>query len=106
MFFITLKKRVTSNVAHLFCCHYVFLPHLQDDLDTFHRDNHPLQTESNTTPNQLWVLGRTHHLIPEPTNSLTEGVQIPEIEWEDSGFPPQDHSGVTVQNANLELADE
>lgn len=62
-----------SNEAHFFCCHYVFLPRLQDDVDTFRSgwDNHPLRTESNMTPNQLWVLGRTHHPIP-PHGALTE----------------------------------
>ncbi|XP_013856211.1 uncharacterized protein LOC106512060 [Austrofundulus limnaeus] len=54
-----------SNAAHLFCCHYVFLPRLQDDLNTFCSgwDNHPLRTETNMSPNQLWVLGHTHHPV-------------------------------------------
>ncbi|XP_008401337.1 uncharacterized protein LOC103460806 isoform X2 [Poecilia reticulata] len=97
-----------SNETHLFCCHYVFLPRLQEDLHTFRSgwDNHPLRTESNMTPNQLWVLGRTHHPIPEPHSALTEGVQIPEIEWEDSGLPLQEQSNVTVPNLNVQLTDE
>ncbi|XP_013878870.1 uncharacterized protein LOC106528281 isoform X1 [Austrofundulus limnaeus] len=97
-----------SNETHLFCCHYVFLPRLQEDLDTFRSgwDNHPLRTESNMTPNQLWVLGRTHHPIPEPHSALTEGVQIPEIEWEESGLPLQEESNVTVPNLNMQLTDE
>ncbi|XP_038164168.1 uncharacterized protein LOC119798675 isoform X2 [Cyprinodon tularosa] len=97
-----------SNEAHLFCCHYVFLSRLQEDLDTFRSgwDNHPLRTESNMTPNQLWVLGRTHNPIPEPHGALTEGVQIPENEWEDSGLPLHEESNVTVPNSNLPLTDE
>ncbi|MED6295230.1 hypothetical protein CHARACLAT_029522 [Characodon lateralis] len=80
----------------------------KDDLDTFRSgwDNHPLRTESNMTPIQLWVLGRTHHPIPEPHGALTEGVQIPEIEWEDSGLPLPEESNVTVPNSNLQLTDE
>ena len=60
-----------ANETHLFCCHFVFLPRLQDDLDTFRNgwDNHPLRTESNMTPNQLWELGRTHYPIPGPDNT-------------------------------------
>ncbi|XP_074521144.1 uncharacterized protein LOC141786603 [Halichoeres trimaculatus] len=57
-----------ANEMHLFCCHFVFLPRLQDDLDTFHSgwDNHSLRTEGHMTPNQLWELGRTHNPVPGP----------------------------------------
>lgn len=57
-----------ANETHLFCCHFVFLPRLQDDLDTFRNgwDNHPLRTESHMTPNQLWELSRTHYPVPGP----------------------------------------
>ncbi|CAB1440666.1 unnamed protein product [Pleuronectes platessa] len=66
-----------DNITHLFCCHFVFLPRLQDDLDTFRSgwDNHPIRTESQMTPNQLWMLGRAHHPIPEP-----EDMDIPDID--------------------------
>lgn len=59
-----------TNETHLFC-HFVFLPRLQDDLDTFRNDwdNHPMRTESHMTPNQLWELGRTHYPIPGPDNT-------------------------------------
>ncbi|XP_005735923.1 uncharacterized protein LOC102216242, partial [Pundamilia nyererei] len=59
-----------SNVAHLFCCHYVFLPRLEDDLNTFCSgwDNHPLRTENNMSPNQLWELGHRYHPVPVPEN--------------------------------------
>ncbi|XP_039530305.1 uncharacterized protein LOC120480945 isoform X1 [Pimephales promelas] len=48
-----------SNNMHLFSCHYVFLPRIQASLDAFHNgwDNHPIQTEGNMTPNQLWEMG-------------------------------------------------
>lgn len=60
-----------SNVAHLFCCHYVFLPRLEDDLNTFCSgwDNHPLRTENNMSPNQLWELGHRYHPVPVPENT-------------------------------------
>ncbi|KAJ8351742.1 hypothetical protein SKAU_G00232180 [Synaphobranchus kaupii] len=59
-----------ANDTHLFC-HFVFLPRLQDDLDTFRNgwDNHPMRTESHMTPDQLWELGRTHYPIPGPDNT-------------------------------------
>uniref|UniRef100_A0A9J8DGH4 Integrase core domain-containing protein n=1 Tax=Cyprinus carpio carpio TaxID=630221 RepID=A0A9J8DGH4_CYPCA len=59
-----------ANATHLLCCHYVFLPRLQDSLDTFRSgwDNHPIRTEGHMTPNQLWELGRIHHPIQGPEN--------------------------------------
>uniref|UniRef100_A0A8C1QS23 Integrase core domain-containing protein n=1 Tax=Cyprinus carpio TaxID=7962 RepID=A0A8C1QS23_CYPCA len=60
-----------SNRMHLFCCHYVFIPRLQAHLDTFHDgwDNHPLSTEGNLTPNQLWELGG-HQVLSLPENEV------------------------------------
>lgn len=60
-----------DNVAHLFCVHYVFLPRLQEDLDTFPYDqnNHALRTEGNMTPTQLWALGHAHHPNPRPQDN-------------------------------------
>ncbi|KAL2078033.1 hypothetical protein ACEWY4_025718 [Coilia grayii] len=45
-----------GNATHFFCLHYVFLPRLQENLNLFRDgwDNHPLRTERNLTPNQLW----------------------------------------------------
>lgn len=59
-----------ANATHLLCCHYVFLPRLQDSLDTFRSgwDNHPIRTEGHMTPNQLWELGRIHHPNQGPEN--------------------------------------
>ncbi|KAI4804031.1 hypothetical protein KUCAC02_025676 [Chaenocephalus aceratus] len=94
-----------GNATHLFCCHYVFLPRLQDDLDTFRSGwaNHPIRTEGHMTPNQLWELGRIHHPIPLSDNM--EGVDIPQIEWENSGFAPDGHSSVIVPDTESPLTD-
>ena len=53
----------SSSHLHLFCCHYVFIPRLQARLEEFKDgwDNHPLSTERNRTPNQLWFLGQYHN---------------------------------------------
>lgn len=57
-----------SNPMHLFCCHYVFLPRMQVNLDIFRQgwDNHPMRTEQNLTPNQLWEVGQIRHPVGEP----------------------------------------
>lgn len=64
-----------SNIAHLFSCHYAFLPRLQVSLDIFSHgwDNHPLRTEGNLTPNQLWEMGNIQHAMAEPQNAEVKG---------------------------------
>ncbi|XP_057705150.1 uncharacterized protein LOC130923447 [Corythoichthys intestinalis] len=85
----------TSNIVHLFCCHYVFLPRIQASLDVFSEawDNHPVRTEQNMTPNQLWQAGQVSSPIADPG---PQDSSIPEIEWEESGYMTENHSGVNV----------
>ena len=48
-----------DNELHLYCLHYVFLPRINQHLADFRSgwDCHPLSTERNRTPNQLWIEG-------------------------------------------------
>ena len=48
-----------SNELHLACLHYVFLPRINQHLEKFCEgwNNHPLSTEKNMSPNQLWIHG-------------------------------------------------
>ncbi len=48
-----------ESEIHLFCLHFVFVPRINSSLDAF-RDawsHHPLSTERNMTPLQLWISG-------------------------------------------------
>ncbi|XP_078793700.1 uncharacterized protein LOC144987876 [Oryzias latipes] len=82
-----------SNILHLFCCHYIFLPRIQASLDVFSDawDSHPIRTEHNMTPNQLWQLGLAQNPVSDP-----QGTQVPEIEWEESGYMAEPHPGINV----------
>ncbi|KAI9549071.1 hypothetical protein NQZ68_003606 [Dissostichus eleginoides] len=59
-----------ANCTHLFCAQYVFLPRIQEDLDTFTDgwNNHSLRTERNLTPNQLWEIGKSQSPVSPPDN--------------------------------------
>ena len=48
-----------GNEIHLYCLHYVFLPRINQHLVDFRSgwDCHPLSTERNRSPNQLWIEG-------------------------------------------------
>jgi hypothetical protein len=47
------------NEVHLFVLHYIYLPRISRALEEFVTDwnNHPLSTEGNRSPNQLWYSG-------------------------------------------------
>ena len=57
-----------TNELHVYCLHLVFVGLINESLETFTRqwNNHPVTTEQNFSPNQLWVQGmirmqNTHH---------------------------------------------
>ncbi|XP_033997277.1 uncharacterized protein LOC117491418 [Trematomus bernacchii] len=93
-----------SNVLHIFCCHYVFLPRIQANLDVFSEAwaNHPIRTEQNLTPNQLWHVGQHLNPVADPE---PEGLLIPEIQWEESGYTNEHHTGVNVPTLNFPLSE-
>lgn len=59
-----------ANGTHLFCARHVFVPRIQEDLDTFTDgwNTHSLGMEHYLTSNQLWEMG----MIQSPV-SLLEG---------------------------------
>ena len=63
--FLTLEENgilSREDDTHIWCLHYVFLPIINEHLCNW-RDawiHHPIRTESNKTPFQLWVTGLEH----------------------------------------------
>lgn len=57
-----------SDSIYMFCAQHVFLPRLQRDLNVFRVgwDNHPLRTEQNLSPQQLWKVGLLQNPIDAP----------------------------------------
>lgn len=49
----------TEDEVDLYSLHYVFVPVIQKQLDVFRHAwaCHPLRTEGNRSPQQLWILG-------------------------------------------------
>ncbi|XP_018922846.1 uncharacterized protein LOC109049637 [Cyprinus carpio] len=75
-----------SNTIHIFLAHFVFLPCLRKDLQTFAEgwNHHPLRTEGNMTPHQLWEVGLMQNSISEIEN--LEDVENCDIDWESAIF--------------------
>nr|XP_054608008.1 uncharacterized protein LOC129167771 isoform X1 [Nothobranchius furzeri] len=93
-----------SNILHMFCCHYIFLSRIQVSLDVFRDawDNHPIRTEENMTPNQLWHLGQALNPVSDPG---ANGIPTPEIEWEENGYMTEPHPGISVPVLDSPLSD-
>ncbi len=50
---------VHDDPVHLWCLHYVYLPYINYAIDTFVQAwaHHPMSSERNMTPSQLWIQG-------------------------------------------------
>ena len=50
---------VRCDESDIFCLHFVYLPRIQKSLDEFRKAwlTHPMSSEKNMTPEQLWTLG-------------------------------------------------
>lgn len=61
-----------TNSLHLFCCHFVFLPRLQANLESFTCgwNSHPLRTEGNLSPNQMWEIGLIQNPVTPPESEV------------------------------------
>ena len=81
-----------SNSLHLFALHYIFLPRINRVVDSFVEawNHHPVRTEHNWTPEQMWMNG----MIDLRNNQLTAVADVAEsiysnddLEW--YGYDPQ-----------------
>ncbi|XP_041864795.1 uncharacterized protein LOC121654644 [Melanotaenia boesemani] len=57
-----------SSTEDLFCVHYTVLPGLQTDLGIFTQgwNHHPLRTEGNRSPEQMWQIGLMNTNVVQP----------------------------------------
>ena len=74
-----------SDATHLFCLHYVFTPRINRHLNLFQEgyDSHPMRTEGNLTPIQLWVSGLNNlHASGALTNGAESNIDAYGIDYE------------------------
>ena len=66
-----------DNEIHLFCLQYVFLCRINNALHNFTKawNNHPLSSEKNLSPIQLWITGLSGHLVDECA------IQLMPVRW-------------------------
>lgn len=65
-----------NNDLDLGALHFVFLPVIQSQLDLFREAwcCHPLRTEGNRTPSQLWIIGMNQACSENPSSRAVQGV--------------------------------
>ena len=70
-----------DNDIDLFCLQRVFLPRIQNHLNTFRIGwcNHRLRTEHNKTPHQLWVQGISALADGNPDHLVIDGLRNNEV---------------------------
>ena len=87
----------------LFCLHYIFLPRINQSLHHFVRawNRHPLRSEGNRTPLQIWTDGMQEATDPDLNlPSLSYGV-------DHLGPPPNpfDQQGICVPETTVDLSE-
>ncbi|KAJ8369396.1 hypothetical protein SKAU_G00094240 [Synaphobranchus kaupii] len=98
-----------SNTLHIFCAHYVFLPRLRADLQTFVEgwNHHPLRTEGNLTPQQMWQMGLLQNNIDEPENvEVVYYLQGLDIDSESATDHEESDAGIVVPEFESPLNEE
>ncbi|RVE66924.1 hypothetical protein OJAV_G00112930 [Oryzias javanicus] len=85
-----------ASSQDIFCVHQTFLPRLNLDLQAFVEgwNNHPLSTEMNRTPEQMWCLGMMSNPVDQPES--LEDFQEPDIDWDVAAEYRPDVEGVIV----------
>lgn len=61
LFYMEEWDLVCQHDIHLFCLHYVFIPQINEALSAFTEgwNHHPLSSQKNQSPIQLWMSGFT-----------------------------------------------
>jgi len=95
-----------NKEVDMFSLHYIFIPRINRDLKDFQEswNNHPLSTEHNQSPMQVWTVGfynQPHAL------DLTES-ELSEFGIDDDGPTPdiQTNNNVLVPEIDIDLSDD
>ena len=90
---------VIDNEADLYCLEYVFLPRINRHIALFAEgyDNHPIRSESNMNPNQLWLYGSHQY---DPPQQVTDGTNwdMYGVDWE-GPLPSDNYNGIDDNGA-------
>ena len=103
-----------TNEVHLYCLHLVYMPLINKALQEFKDqwNSHPITTEENYSPRQLWVQGMIQHIQDDYTavNAVASGEVVDWDEYgiEEDGPTPDIREGdlVSVPESTVVLSDD
>lgn len=103
----------TTNEIHLFCLHLVYLDMLNEALDKFTGEwnNHPVSTETNFSPEQLWVRGMVtlqHSNYSAVQDVVDASMEVRNYGVDEEGPVPhvEEESSIEVPQSTLTLNDD
>ena len=91
----------SDNATDLFCLHYIFIPRINASLEAFHQawNLHPLSTEGNNSPLQLYTGGSIgNHLFEENVDLESYGHDP------DAPTPNEEETAVVVPDTSIPLS--
>ena len=117
IFFYMEESNILDPLAevHLFCLHYVYLPRINRALTEFVEqwNQHPVSTEENRSPYQLWVSGMlaSANSLSTAVRDVIDGTEEPLLQYygvdEDGPIVADDDDNiVNVPPLNIELSQE
>lgn len=79
----------STNELDLYALHYTFMPRINFALDEManHWNNHPLRTENNQSPMQLWVRGFYQYMTNDGS-SVHDILNRTQVDWNQYGVDP------------------
>ena len=94
----------SSNELHLFTLQFVFLDFVNESLEQFISEwnNHPISTECNFSPRQLWVRGMITHMSSSST-AVQDVVNLVHYGIDEDGPVPEHNLTTRLWYPNLPL---
>ena len=99
----------SSNELHLFTLQFVFLDFVNESLEQFisERNNHPISTECNFSPRQLWVRGMITQMSSSST-AVQDVVNLGHYGIDEDGQVPEQQLNyqIVVPQSPINLTEE
>ena len=99
---LKIRDYLTSAMQLMFCLHYIFTPRINQHFEMFGigYEHHPLASESNMTPAQLWLYGMANYLgegEPPEEDMSSFGIDY------DGPLPSNEYDGDTWNDFSVQV---
>ncbi|PFX26097.1 hypothetical protein AWC38_SpisGene9260 [Stylophora pistillata] len=97
-----------SDDVHLFSLHHVYVPRINRSLNEFiqQMNNHPVSTENNQSPLQMWEKGMLEYMHSGHTALSSKEIENFGVDLEGALLVKEDHYQVNVIPPTIELTEQ